>query len=345
MPVTQSSYLQFGGNGTYQEVDTTATAVASGAFARTVPDFPVITGSLGGAPLGSPNPDIRYPGYQLSTTGRIQGWNANVNLLDIAEKIPVIGGAAAIANTVIDLDLQAGINLVEESTLSTGLLYGFYTVPGLNQIGVIELNSPSSLNSFEVRIPTTAQNRFELEFYGLGLGLGLIQEYLYEPSIKLILDAIDPLGSWKLLEARPGDPWDIGKQYTRFNYLDCITEIAACTADGTQGVARQDRTLAWAIDNNAPTAPPPPPYTLDLPPTIVTAFDGQVPGQTDSGLFPGTAPIGEPTLIPEPRSAEMLALALLLLPVCLTRRRMRHTRRHASGSSAGSDVTSLANAA
>jgi hypothetical protein len=181
----------------------------------------------------------------------------------------------------------------------------------------VNLNTPDALDGFEVRIPNSAAGQFEMEFYALGLGFSMLQAYEYIPQLKLILDAIDPLGSWQIAGGNVGAPWDIGRQYTRFSYLDAINGFGSSTID------RDARTLVWDILASAPDVVLPPLPTTPLPDGGTVGTEDGVSGTGDSFTLPGTAPTGEVIAIPAPAQAGFTGFALLLTVLALRRQTAR----------------------
>lgn len=310
VPLGGGSSVTFGGTGSYSDTDTGGRDVSIGPFAHN-------TLSAGGLYIADGLD--RMLGTQLQTEGRIDAQRGEVNLLDIIEKLPVVGAPAAIANTVLDLDLEAGVDLIDRSTLNTGALYALYTTDNFATTQTTPLNRLGS-EGFAFYIPPTATGEFSMDFYGLGIGIGLLQEAFLVPELQLVLDALDPLGSWKLFDADLGDPWLIGRQTSKFQY----EETFQFSSYGGY-IPPALRTLTFNLGGVA--SAPPGNYT----PTAPDAYGGGLAEGAPLGgsaSLPGTAPTEGTAVqiqfasVPEPNVWLTLIVGFGLTGTVLRRRRL-----------------------
>lgn len=305
------SGLRLGGSESYAQRDDSAIAVAAGPFARqNAIDGQVFT-----------TPQQRFEGQQFQTEGRVDAQRGALDLLDLLQSVPALGAIVAPVNAVLDLELRAGVDLTERSTLSTGALYALYTeYGGVGERKTALLNSLGS-DGFSITVPQDAGDRYAIDVYGLGLGFGLQREMLLTPEMELVLDAIWPFGEWRLLGGDLGDSWLLGRQYSRFQFEEYFSIL-----DYPRYIPPEQRLLSFVLGTDAPPAPP-----IVIPELPMAPEDFAPLGDPfTTANLPGTAPtVGgvQYVAVPEPGTWALLGMVLPVMAIVRRRRRQPHPDR------------------
>lgn len=299
------SGLTLGGSGTYASVDDSADKVSVGPFAR----------STLGDSLPVASSTAKFEGNQLVTEGSVDAQRGELNLLSILRQIPGIGAGAAALDAVSDLDLEAGVELSERSIFSTGAIYALYSeYGGIGERRATVLNGVGQ-QGFNVAIPLDAGERYAIDLYGLGLGLGLQREMLLQPELQLVFDPI-LFGEWTIFEKTLADPWLLGRQQSRFQYEEIFSDPRSA-----RFIAQPQRLLSFAVDAAAP--PPPPPIDPGLP----AGLDDAGAGMNGTIDLPGTAPdLLTASYVPEPSGWAMMIVGFGLVGTLHRRRSARAGR-------------------
>lgn len=297
------SGLRLGGSGDYAQRDDSFVAVAAGPFARhNAIDNQVFT-----------TPQQRFQGLQFQTDGRIDAQRGELNLLSLLQTVPVVGAVAAAVDTVLDLDLRAGVDLTERSTLSTGAMYALYSEDGGHGARKTARLNDLGSDGFSITVPHDASDSYAIDLYGLGLGFGLQREMLMTPEMSLVLDAIWPFGEWKLIGGDLGDSWLLGRQSSRFQFEEYFS-----FANYPRYIPPEQRLLSFLLDADAPPIPP-----IVVPELPAAPEDFQPYGDPfTTANLPGTAPTeGGVQYVGVPEPSTWMLLAAMVPALVIARRR------------------------
>lgn len=198
-------YLNFNGSGAYTE----STTSAEQKLTRTV---------WTNDPYGNPLNMIRatqFEGYQLNTTGDVDAWEAEVQLLEFAGNFYE---PAALASTVMDISAGVGLDITEKNYLQTQFVTGYYTDDGGATYDDFLINGATSKGWLEIPDSLTAGDTYNIQMSALGLGFTVLSEYFLQGNADFDLEILS-LFDVDLGEIDFGQPIKAEDWVTRYQYV------------------------------------------------------------------------------------------------------------------------------
>ena len=289
------------GSASYSDTDTSADE----RLTRTIWQNDVV----GGEPLQLVRGEL-FEGYELQTTGDMDAWQAGIDVLaTVGHFFP----PAAIGSIFSDIQVDYGLDIIEETTLTTQFVSGFYTDDGGATYDDFLINGATRQGWLTIPDTLSAGDTYEIQMSALGLGFTTLFEYFLQGNIDIDLELLLGLVDEDLGEI-PFSTFLVDSWADRFQFVDFMNPAyggflteeqfanAILSFDIIDGLSDLDPTL---------TAPPWEAARVD--PYIGDLIDSDADQGQQSYEFPGdppTATVVVAASVPEPTSLVLLGLGL-----------------------------------
>jgi hypothetical protein len=209
--------MNFNGSAEYTDTDTSADERLTRTIWR---EDPWNNALYGENPLNMARA-TQFEGYELHTSGDVDAWEAEIDLLQFASNFT--GGALTPLSAVIDIEVGAGLDIIEENYLQTQFLTGYYTDDGLQTYDDFLINGATQRGWLEIPESLSTGDSYNIQMFGLGLGFSILSEYFLQGNVDFDLELLS-LFDIGLGEIDIGSAIKVEDWVTRYQLAEWIAE-------------------------------------------------------------------------------------------------------------------------
>jgi len=212
VPLVNAGYggvsMNFNGNASYTETDTSADEKLTRTIWKNDP-------TPNDNPLNMARA-TQFEGYELHTTGDVDAWEAEVDILEFAGNFaPVL----APYSDVMDISVGAGLDIVEENFLQTQFVTGYYTDDGGVTYDDFLINGATQRGWLDIPDGLDIGDTYDIQMTALGLGFSVLTEYFLQGNVDFDLELLS-LFDISLGEIDIGSAIEVEDWVTRYQYAE-----------------------------------------------------------------------------------------------------------------------------
>jgi len=159
----------------------------------------------------------RFEGYELNTSGNEDAWEITMSFMEFASNfVPALDTLSLVA----DIEIGAGLDIKEETSLTTQFVTGYYSDDdNFLTYDDFLINGADSRGWITIPDTLAVGDTYDIQMSALGLGFTTLIDYYLQGNIDFELELLS-LFDIDLGEINLGDPLEIEDWVTRYQFVE-----------------------------------------------------------------------------------------------------------------------------